>query len=138
MKKLATALLYLAMPLAFLGVGLWLGPSLHDLYARLFPAPAFVRGDFGDLYRETGKPVVMFSTSTCPHCRSARDLLAHERVDYHDFVIDESAGAERRFKTLHGEGVPLLFIGDRRITGFQESTIRDALAALKAAARAPN
>lgn len=113
---------------AFLAAGLFAGPWLRAGYDRLFPPAAFVTGDFDRLYQDAGKPVVVFSTSTCPFCKRAREMLARENVDYRDFVVDQSPDAERRFEELGGGAVPQVFIGDRRIMGFREQVIRESLA----------
>jgi mycoredoxin len=110
-----------------LAAGLWLGPLARAGYERAFPPPLFVTGDYSTMYRQADAPVVMYSTSTCPHCADARRLLAQLGVSYRDFVIDQDADAKRRYEALNGDGVPLLFIGDRRILGFRENVIRESL-----------
>lgn len=127
MKMLANAILVAA----FLGLGIWIGPYLRGAYERWFPEPAYVTGDYADLHRQTEKAVVLFSTSTCPYCQKTRELLAEEHVDYRDFVVDRSADAEREFKALGGGGVPQLFVGNRRITGFRPDAIRESLALIE-------
>jgi len=133
MTKVVNVSLYALVAAISLGGGLWMGPGLRGAYERLFPDPPYISGDFKALYRETGKLVVLFSTSTCPHCRHAREFLDREHVEYQDFVVDQSADAERRFAALKGRPVPLLFIGDRRIVGFREDTIRESLALIRQA-----
>ena len=117
-----------ALVAAFLCAGLYAGPWVRAAYTRLFPEPEFVTGQFDAIYRDAGKPVVMFSSSTCPFCKKARELFAREHVDYVDLVIDESPDAAARFKALGGGGVPQIFVGARHITGFREQVIRDSLA----------
>lgn len=111
----------------FLGIGLWAGPMVRAGYDRLFPERGFERGDYTAVYRQAGKPVVMFSTSRCPFCQRTRELFQREKVAYHEYKIDESVDAKRLFKQLDGTNVPLLFIGDRRIVGFREDVIRESL-----------
>lgn len=127
-NRLASHGALLVLPAACLALGMLAGPQIRATYERLFPAPAFTTGDFGTLQRESDAPVVLFSTSTCPYCSQVRGLFGRLNVRYRDFVIDESEEARRRFDRLGGGAVPLLFIGDRRIVGFRETTIRDALA----------
>ncbi|PNS09833.1 glutaredoxin family protein [Solilutibacter silvestris] len=112
---------------ACLAAGLWLGPLARVAYERAFPLPLYITGDYSDVYSKSNAQVVIFSTSTCPHCRDAKRLLGALGVTYRDFVIDQDSDAKGRFKVLNGDGVPLLFIGDRRILGFREGVIRDAL-----------
>lgn len=128
MKKL---LMNVAAVAVFLGAGLWLGPHLRNLHASIFPEPAYLEGDHTALYQEAEMPVVMFSTSTCPYCALARAYLDQAKVEYRDFVIDQSTDAQQQFQALGGGKVPLLFIGNRRIVGYREDTIRDSLALIR-------
>ena len=128
MNKVLRVLVHLVIAIGCLAAGLWAGSLVQgDASAAEFSA-----ADISELHRETGTQVVMFSTSTCSHCRDARDFLSREHVQYKDFNIDQSPDAQARFRSLRGGGVPLLFIGDRAVLGFREAPIRQALAALKA------
>lgn len=113
---------------AFLGIGLFSGPYLRAGYERMFPPPDYVSGDYADYYGRAGKPVVMFSTSTCPYCKRARAWLQQQGVDYRDYVIDESADAHQLFDRLGGGGVPQVLVGHRRVLGFRENILRESLA----------
>ncbi|WP_242107495.1 glutaredoxin family protein [Luteimonas aquatica] len=124
-------LINLVLVAACLAAGLWAGPHLRSAYDRMFPPPEYVSGDYDALYRQTGKRVVMFSTSDCPFCSRTRALFAREGVDYQDFLIDQSADAKRQYEALGGGGVPLLYIGERRISGYREDTIRQSLALIR-------
>lgn len=110
--------------------GLYGGPLARAAYAHLFPTPEFRTGEFSQIHRDAGAQVVLFSTSVCPYCKQARTLLRDKNVAFVDYVIDESDDANAKFKQLGGVGVPLLYIGDRSISGFRESAINDALALL--------
>lgn len=127
-RRLMKATAHLVAFLSFVALGLWAGPRLHDLYKRSFPAPSYVSGNYEAIYRKAGKPVVMFSKSTCPYCRRAREFLMREQVDFAELVVDESSDAKHWFDSIGGGRVPLLFVGDRRIVGFREETIRQSLA----------
>ncbi|MEO7324762.1 MAG: glutaredoxin family protein [Dokdonella sp.] len=130
-KIIGWPLLYAIVPLVALAAGVVAAPHSRALYERMFPEPAYVSGDFLALYRDAGKPVVMFSTSTCPFCKRTREWLASAHADYRDYVVDKSDDAKQRFEKIDGGPVPLLFIGDRRIVGFHEDTLRESLALLK-------
>jgi glutaredoxin len=121
----------------FLG-GLYGGPIARGTYARLFPEPPFTTGNFSQLHAEAGSSVVLFSTSTCPYCKQTREMFAKAGVTYVDYMIDTSDVAKQKFQQLSGVGVPLIYIGDRRIRGFREPAIKDALAVLGAAKKAPD
>jgi len=123
-RKVVVNVLIVAVCLA---AGLWLGPLARAGYERAFPPPLFVTGDYSAIYRDADARVVMFSSSTCPHCADARRLFGQLGVPYRDLVIDQDDDAKRRYGALDGDGVPLLFIGDRRILGFREAVIRESL-----------
>ncbi|MCL1634717.1 glutaredoxin family protein [Luteimonas sp. SX5] len=128
---LARAFINTGVVAVFLVGGFLLGSNLRRTYDRLFPEPDYVIGNYEELYDQAAKPVVIFSTSICKYCQYARELLRHENVAYQDFVIDKSADARRKFEALDGSGVPMLFIGNRRIVGFRENVIRDSLACIR-------
>ena len=128
-KLLKTLLPWLLVP-AFFVIGLQVGPRLAGWYHATFPPPAYTTGDHAALYAQAGKPVVLYATSTCPYCAKVRKLFAERHVAYTEYQIDKSADANRDFLARKGIGVPLLYIGDRRIDGFREAAIVDALAAL--------
>ena len=129
-EKIKHAVLSIGLIATFLAVGIWLGPTLRMAHDRWFPEPEFITGDYSDLLTKAGKQVVMYSTSTCPHCKHAREFLEKEHVAYQDYIVDQSPEVEAQFKSLGGSNVPLIFIGHRRITGFTENTVRESLAQL--------
>jgi glutaredoxin 3 len=63
-------------------------------------------------------PVVMYTTSWCPYCERARQLLRAKHVAFEE--IDIEAAAERRSEMITRSGrrtVPQIFIGDAHIGG---------------------
>lgn len=112
-------------------VGTYAAPVVRMAQARLFPEPEFRTGDYSAVRAAANAQIVLFSTSTCPFCEQARKLLAAEGVSYRDFVVDQSAEAREKFAARGGGPVPLIYIGDREIRGFRETTIRDALRAMR-------
>lgn len=116
---------------AFFAVGLYLGPKLSAAYRTAFPPAEFATGDHDALFAKAGNEVVMYATTTCPYCEKVRDLLASEGVKYTEYQIDKSEAANAEFIAKGGIGVPLLYIGERRIDGFREGTIRNALTEMR-------
>jgi glutaredoxin len=127
-SRLVKGVVHVVVLAAFLGIGLWAGPRFKGLYEGGSQKQPYVSGNYEAIYQQAGKQVVMFSKSTCPYCAHARELLTHEHVEFAELVVDQSPEAQRWFETLDGKGVPLLFIGDRRIVGFREDVIRTSLA----------
>ncbi len=115
----------LILPTCF-ALGLTFGPSLHRAY-RSMTHSAVTQGEFGELFARAGSDVVLFATEDCPFCQMARELLAKRQIRYAEFRIDASPEAERAFKEHGGIGVPLMMIGNRRIAGFDEQAIVEAL-----------
>lgn len=125
------AVLTVAMVPAVFAVGLYGALAMRHVYHAAFPPPAYATGDHRALFERHGNPVVVYATATCPYCGQARALLSSLSVAYTELRIDESTDAEAEFRALGGRGVPLLFIGDRRIAGYRETVIREALAQIQ-------
>ena len=127
MPKVIRKFLPLLLIPAFFAAGLYLGPKLSVAYRAVFPPAEFTTGDHDALFAKAGNEVVMYATTTCQYCAKTRALLAKEGVKYTEYQIDTSEAANAEFIAKGGIGVPLLYIGERRIDGFREVAIRDAL-----------
>lgn len=62
--------------------------------------------------------VTMYSTSWCGHCKNARNYFAARRIAYREIDVEKSAEAAREFKALGGDGVPLILVGGKAMSGF--------------------
>jgi glutaredoxin 3 len=77
-----------------------------------------------------GPAVVMYTTSWCPYCQRARQLLARRNVAFTE--IDVESAPEKRAEMQQKSGrrtVPQIFIGDHHVGG------SDDLYALEAAGK---
>lgn len=70
--------------------------------------------------------VTMYSTSWCGHCKNARSYFAAKRIPYRDIDVEKSPEAAREFKALGGDGVPLILVGGRAMSGWDPGAF-DAL-----------
>ena len=70
-----------------------------------------------------GKQVVMYTTSTCPACRAAKDYFAQKGVNYREIDVNSSADGRAEFQRLGGQGVPLILVGSRRMDGFNSQAL---------------
>ncbi len=73
-------------------------------------------------------PVVIYSTPTCHFCQQAKEFFKENNVEYteHDVAADQEKAKE--MVTRSGQmGVPVIFIGDEMIIGFDEGRIRGLL-----------
>lgn len=62
--------------------------------------------------------VIMYSTSWCGYCKKARRHFQRNGIAFKEYDIEASSSAHRRFKALGGNGVPLIVIGDKTMSGF--------------------
>ncbi len=127
MSKIFKRLLVCVLiPLCFV-CGLYGGPYASSLYQTMFPPPEYQTGDFSALYTQAGTEIVMYASSTCPYCAKARQLFTEQGVKFTEYQVDKSETSAADFKQRGGDYVPVIYIGERRIAGFREQAIHDAL-----------
>ena len=62
--------------------------------------------------------IEMYSTSWCPYCASARQLLNSKGVTFEDIDIDAQPGRREEMQQRSGRhSVPQIFIGARHVGG---------------------
>ncbi len=67
------------------------------------------------------KPVVMYATSTCPFCASARELLRAKGVTWTEVSVDVEPDKRAEMMSRSGQSsVPQIFIGDFHVGGFDD------------------
>ncbi len=71
-------------------------------------------------YAEQQK-VVMYATSWCPYCQQARNYFRQQGIAYTEYDIERDAEAKRRYQAFGGRGIPVIFVGKRRMNGFSTS-----------------
>ncbi len=77
---------------------------------------------------EENKPVLVYSTNTCPWCVRAKDYLKQKGVMYEDINVGEDQKAAEEMVEKSGQmGVPVLDINGTIIVGFDKSAIDKAL-----------
>jgi len=78
-----------------------------------------------------GNPhVVMYATEKCGYCIKARQYFKDEGIKFTEFDVDRNAEEKRNFKALEASGTPLVYVGYRRIDGFNRKKLDEALASL--------
>lgn len=65
--------------------------------------------------------VVMYATSWCGYCRKARKYFKANDIAYTEYDIEKDMSAKRRYDAFGGRGVPVIFVGNRRMNGFSEN-----------------
>lgn len=74
------------------------------------------------------KTVTIYSTPTCHFCQVAKDFLKENSVSYTEF--DVAHDLERRQEMIQKSGqmgVPVIFVGDEIIIGFDREKLASAL-----------
>ncbi|MCC5863498.1 MAG: glutaredoxin 3 [Wenzhouxiangella sp.] len=72
------------------------------------------------------KPIVMYSTSYCPYCVAARQLLHGKGLTWTEVSLD--AEPDKRAEMMSRSGrrtVPQVFIGDTHVGGFDDLNALD-------------
>lgn len=73
--------------------------------------------------------VTVYSAPWCAFCKMAKNYLDSKKVAYKDINVDEDQDAAREMVVKTGQaGIPVLFIGNETIIGFDRPRIDAALA----------
>jgi glutaredoxin len=73
------------------------------------------------------KNVVIYTDPRSQSCADALEFFNQNNVPVTQYDISASEENRKRFKSVNGEGVPLIFIGDERINGWSEDRVRGVL-----------
>ncbi len=74
------------------------------------------------------KEVVIYSTPSCHFCQMAKAFFDENGVEYTDYNVAEDHEKAREMVERSGQmGVPVIFIGDEMVIGFDEPRIRELL-----------
>ena len=74
--------------------------------------------------------IKVYSTSTCPYCKMAKEYLNSKGVSYQDIdVSNDQAAAEEMVKVSGQMGVPVVVINGQPIVGFDKSRIDSLISA---------
>lgn len=77
---------------------------------------------------EGQKDVVIYSTPTCGYCNAAKDFFEQHNIEYTDHNVAEDGNARQEMIEKSGQmGVPVIVVGDKVLTGYDESKLRELL-----------
>lgn len=113
-KHLLIVVLFLALGL---GSGLIVGPWIIKL-SQPAPVAQITDGNYSSYLQPSGKYIVMFSLSTCPHCRDARAYLNRNGVAFQEYQIDKSKVAYEIYSKLKENIVPVILTSKHKMLGF--------------------
>jgi glutaredoxin len=66
----------------------------------------------------SSKDVVMYSASWCGYCKQARRYFKQNNIAFNEYDVEKSSKGKRDYKKLGGNGVPLILVGNKRMSGF--------------------
>jgi glutaredoxin-like YruB-family protein len=76
----------------------------------------------------TQKEVVIYSTPTCHFCVLAKDFFDQNNIEYTNYDVQADPAKGQEMVQRSGQmGVPVIFIGEEMIIGFDEARIRELL-----------
>ena len=71
------------------------------------------------------KPVTIYSTPTCHFCQMTKEFLKEHNVPYTEFDVAHDLQKRQEMIQKSGQmGVPVIFIGDELIVGFDQELPR--------------
>ncbi|MDH5444374.1 MAG: glutaredoxin family protein [Gammaproteobacteria bacterium] len=76
--------------------------------------------DYGEQQNEE---VILYATSWCGYCAKTRAFMEDKGISYYEYNIEESTEGHRQFKSLGGNGVPLLLVNGNVIKGYNPKLI---------------
>ena len=77
------------------------------------------------------KKVEIYSTPTCHFCHMVKDYLSEKNIPFTDYNVATDLEKRQEMVQKSGQmGVPVIFIGDEMVIGFNQERI-DALLGLK-------
>ena len=74
------------------------------------------------------KNVVIYSTPTCHFCQLSKEFFKKNNVEYTDYDVSTDADKRQEMIEKSGQmGVPVIFIDDEILIGFDEAKLSQAL-----------
>lgn len=74
------------------------------------------------------KKVVIYSTPTCVYCNSAKDFFAQNNIQYENFDVSTDLAKRQEMVERSGQmGVPVIFIDDEMVVGFDKPRLSELL-----------
>lgn len=67
------------------------------------------------------KRVVMYSTTWCGVCKSARKYFQANNIPFSEYDVETSERGRRDYARLKGRGVPIILVGKKRMNGFSSA-----------------
>lgn len=66
----------------------------------------------------TKQNVIIYSADWCGVCKQAKKYFNNNNIVFTEYDIEKDMSARARFSAMGAKGVPVIFIGNRRMNGF--------------------
>ncbi len=77
---------------------------------------------------ETSRKVLVYSISTCPHCKRLKQFLEERGVPFQNFDVgSDKAARDEMVKKTGQMSVPVTVVDDKVVVGFDEDRLKEAL-----------
>lgn len=74
------------------------------------------------------KTVTIYSTPTCHFCHMTKDFLKEKGIAYTDYDVAHDLAKRQEMIQKSGQmGVPVIFVGDEMIIGFDQERLASTL-----------
>lgn len=67
--------------------------------------------------------VIVYTSSTCPYCTSAKEYLNEKGVDFTEKNVQKDKDARKELMELGHMGVPVIVIDGEEVVGFDKAKI---------------
>lgn len=78
---------------------------------------------------DAGARVRLYTTGWCGYCKKARAYLRSRHIPFEDIDVETTERGRREFREIGGNGVPVIFVGDRRMDGYDQGELQALLKA---------
>lgn len=99
----------------------------RNLFIRLAMVLSFMMVFISTPIQAKEATVVLYGTTWCTYCKQVREYLKSQNISFTDYDIENSEEGKRKFQAANGEGVPLIFVGNTRLDGFDRTNLNNAL-----------
>ncbi|MBI4068502.1 glutaredoxin family protein [Candidatus Kaiserbacteria bacterium] len=74
------------------------------------------------------KQVTIYSTPTCHFCHMAKEFFGEHKIKFTDYDVSTDMAKRNEMIEKSGQmGVPVIFVGDELIVGYDEDHLRTSL-----------
>lgn len=72
--------------------------------------------------------VTIYTTPTCAFCHAAKEWLEQKQVDFEEIDVSQNQEAAEEMVQKTGQmGVPVIFVGDQYVIGFDQAKLEEVL-----------